>query len=159
MENLKTTTMEDTKDTEKVNIKDIENVDIKDAEKAEEEQEYGGYVELINVFMKYYKNYHKNPEKNFFANVDYSSLKSTNRPMEIFFEHMQIYKENEQQKNYLNKIMKISEENIGDIIYELYIDNVEPVKCHSLFGLLLHIVENNLSDKNFRIATGYRSND
>lgn len=139
--------------------KDIPNVEINNTDKAEEEeQEFGGYVKMINVFMKYYVKYNKNAEKNFFAGVNYNDLKSTNRPMEIFFEHMQIYKENGQQNYFLNKIMKMSEENIGDIIYELYIDNVEPVKSHSLFSLLLYIVENDLSEKNFTIATGYKSN-
>ena len=63
---------------------------------ADEEHNLGKYVELMNIFTIHFRDlFKKDPTLNIFQGVDYNKLDSTNRQMELFYEYLMSYKENQ----------------------------------------------------------------
>jgi len=63
---------------------------------AEEENAFGNYINLMNIFTVYFRNlFKKNPTLNMFEGVNHNKLDSTSRQMELFYEHLNKYREME----------------------------------------------------------------
>lgn len=88
---------------------------------ATEEKIIGRYVTLMNIFTVHFRTlFNKDPTLNIFQGVDYDKLDSTNRQMELFYEHLTKYKENEHD---------------DDLVSIYSVDDVDINKCRELYIL------------------------
>lgn len=72
---------------------DLKNINIDDYELAEEEQEYGTFVDILNIFNVYFKTlYGKKYDSTLFDEIDMDDFRSTNRAMEKLYEEIYKYK-------------------------------------------------------------------
>lgn len=61
---------------------------------ADEEKEHGKNVNLLNIFLVYYRNlFQKNTDLHMFQDINYFEYDSTNRHMELFYNELIKYKE------------------------------------------------------------------
>ena len=92
---------------------------------AAEEQLVGKYVTLLNIFTVYFRNlFNKDPTLNIFQGVNYNKLDSTNRQMELFYEHLMKYKESEHD---------------DDVVSIYSVQDMDINKCKELYLSLIHI--------------------
>jgi hypothetical protein len=83
------------------------------------------YVNLINNFLTFYKNHCKESIGTFFSKINYNDPTSTNNIMELFYEQMCKFKENEKIDKEYNKI------------YDYHVGLIELcAKNEKLYGLL-----------------------
>ena len=78
--------------------------DIDNIENIDNEEVYGDNVNFINVFLCYYKHlFNKKNNTHMFTDVDYDKPGSTNRCMELLYDEMYKYSQNEEhEENCLN---------------------------------------------------------
>lgn len=117
-----------------------EEINIEDYLPAPEENEYGNFVNLLNIFTCYYKKlFSKKETSSIFEGVDYERIDSTNRYMEFLYEEISKYNKSTIEDK---DVLYDPEDNDIDInkcseLYALYIDN--EIKYVSKFLLpLLH---------------------
>ena len=88
---------------------------------APEEHTLGRYTKLMNIFTIYFRNlFNKDPTLNIFQGVNYDKLDSTNRQMELFYEHLTKYKE---------------QEHIDDLVSIYPVEDIDISKCKELYIL------------------------
>jgi hypothetical protein len=107
-----------------INIKD--HIDIEDYEPAKEEsdQETKTNVNVLNIFMIYYKKLHSVSEKqHLFDGIDTTDNTSTNKPTESLFEIIELYKN--------------SVESDKDMLYDIN-DDVDINKCRELYMVYIN---------------------
>ena len=71
----------------------IDNIDINEYKLAEEEEEFGAYTDLLNIYNVYYKTlFNKLKESTMFDEIDSEDITSTNRCLEILYDEIVKYK-------------------------------------------------------------------
>jgi len=99
-------------------------INLEDYVLADEEIEFGKYVNLLNVFNCYYKKlFEKKESDNLFGDIDPSKLDSTNKSLEFLYE--EVFKFNH------------SIEEDKDILYEPDDDQLDINKCKELYILCI----------------------
>ena len=104
---------------------------------ASEEQTIGKYVDLMNIFTVYFRTlFKKDPTLHIFQGIDYNKRDSTNRQMELFYEHLTMYKENEHDED-LTSIYSVDDVDINKCreLYILKIDKLE-YACQFIIPLI-----------------------
>lgn len=109
------------------------------------ELEHNYYVDLINIFLIYYKTkFNKSGNEHMFAGIDVNDETSTNRSTEMFYELLCDYKKKEKtDKKFVDVYEpdKIDDEKFTDI-YALLIDGVITNVSPSLLSLMINLAEN-----------------
>lgn len=116
---------------------------------ADEENKVGKYVNLMNIFTVYFRElFNKDPSLNIFQGVDYNKLDSTNRQMELFYEYLIKYKENQHDDD-LVSIYSVEDLDINKC-KELYIlkFNGKEYGCQFIIPLISY-----LSEQDWKTAT------
>ena len=130
--------MTDELDTNKLNeFFTSEDFNPDDYYPADEERSFGNYISLMNIFTVYFRNlFKKNPNMNMFEGVNYNILDSTNRQMELFYEHLDKYKHMEHNEDEIS-IYPIEELKLDECqeLYILKINNKE-YGCRYLIPLI-----------------------
>ena len=81
----------------------------------------------MNIFTIYFRTlFKKDPTLHIFQGIDYNKLDSTNRQMELFYEHMTKYKENEYNE---------------DLVSIYFPDDIDINKCQELYILKINKLE------------------
>ena len=126
----------------KDNLKELEHSNNHD------EIEADHYVKILNIYSIYYKTlYNKEPSYNIFQDLDISDETATNRPLELLYEEIYLYKKTKEarykcifdtetyKKKYLSNGEEIPEE------YNTYIVEIEGKKkiTHNLIPALSEI--------------------
>jgi hypothetical protein len=137
---------------------DLDNYQI-----AEEEVEMSTYINMMNIFMVYFREmFKKNPNLNMFEGVDYNKSDSTNRQMELFYEHLWKYKQDSDNDDKVS-IYSLKNININDC-KELYSMRVtkklvtEEVCCQYLIPLLSLLSKQNWRNIDWSILPLKRDN-
>lgn len=121
-----------------------DDIDINDYTVADEEEEFGQYTDIMNVFLCHYKQlFCKNENCTMFDDIDYESDKSTNRGMEFVYD--EIVKFNYSKEHDKNTLFNPDTDDINiedcDELYLLYLDN-EPVYVSKyIFVLVRYVAE------------------
>lgn len=133
--------------TEEQNNNDI-NIDINDYEIADEEKEYGFYVDILNIFNIYFKTlYKKSINSTLFDDIDTDDIRSTNRQLEYLYEEIVKYKTSNNERytelfdlavykeKYLNDDNKLPED------YSFYLVDINGIQkvTHNLITALKYI--------------------
>ena len=99
-------------------------------------------IDLLNIFLCYYRQLFQKNCVNMFTGIDYDKGGSTNRCMELLYEHVQKYKEAEKSNN----IEKIELFNVEDLdidkceeLYQLNIDNKPKKISQLLLPIMLYL--------------------
>lgn len=108
---------------------------------------------VMNVFLCYYKQmFQKSKDTHFFSELDNGENdNSTNRCMELLYDHMHKMSENHDKI----KLIKPEEADI-DTCYELYvlnINNEQKQACELLWPLIIHVSELDWLNLDWNIAT------
>lgn len=117
-------------------------INIDDYIPADEEQEFGHFTNLLNIFTCYFKQlFMKNQETTMFDNIDHSKKDSTNKCMEFMYEEMfKFNKSLEEDKDMLydpdDGTINID---LCEELYILYIDSEPKYVCKFILPLLQHI--------------------
>lgn len=97
-------------------------------------------TELVNIFIMYYQKRFNDPKSGMFKDIDPEKKDSVNRIMELFYDELKKYEDQEKDAN------KITISKPGSIDYKLFdevyclkIDNVEKAVCPSLLAMLKFI--------------------
>ena len=109
---------------------------------ADEEEHLGKYVKLMNIFTVYFRElFKKDPSLNIFQGVDYNKLDSTNRQMELFYEYLMKYKENQHDDDLIS-IYPVEDLDINKC-RELYIlkFNDQEYGCQFIIPLISYLSE------------------
>lgn len=110
------------------------------------------YVKLMNIFTVYFRElFNKDPSLNIFQGVDYNKLDSTNRQMELFYEYLITYKEN-QHNDDLVSIYSIEDIDINKC-KELYILKFkeEEYGCQFIIPLISYLSEQDWQNSEWSI--------
>ena len=123
-----------------------EEIDINDYMPAPEENEYGNFVNLLNIFTCYYKKlFAKKETSSIFEGIDYEKVGSTNRYMEFLYEEIFKYNKSTVEDK---DVLYDPEDNDIDInkcneLYALYIDNEIKYVCKFILPVLQSLSEMN----------------
>ena len=121
---------------------EVENVDINDYEKANDDEDYIIFVDLLNVYNCYYKQLHqKKQESTLFEDVNMESDDSTNKCLEFLYEEMFKYKKSlVADKDFLYDPSD-SEVDINkwEEMYALYIEEEHKYVCKYILPLLHYV--------------------
>lgn len=98
-----------------------------------------GDVDLMNVFMCYYKKLFAKTGEHMFSNVNYDEIDSTNRCMELFYEEMFKCQRHPEEEYY--EICDAGDLDIAEVeeLYTLEIDGVQQKECRGLLPLLKYV--------------------
>lgn len=133
---------------------EIDNFNPEDYVLADEEQlqSVTKYVKLMNIFTVYFRElFNKDPSLNIFQGVDYNKLDSTNRQMELFYEYLMAYKEN-QHNDDLVSIYAVEDLDINKC-KELYILklNGDEFGCQFIIPLISYLSEQDWQNSEWSI--------
>ena len=129
---------------ESIHEEDLDEINLEDYIIAPEENDYGNFVNLLNIFTCYYKKlFCKKETASIFEGIEYEKRDSTNRYMEFLYEEMFKYnKSNIEDKDVLYDpedadidINKCNE------LYALYVDNEIKYVSKFLLPLLYYLSE------------------
>jgi hypothetical protein len=108
--------------------------------------------DTLNVFMTYFKRlYMRKKNETMFENIDASKVDETNKCLEVFYEHMEIYNKSEyDDKDDLYEAHSI---NMGDFeeLYILNIDDKPELVCRHLIPILMYLSSIEWSEINWTI--------
>lgn len=108
------------------------------------EENENKFVDMLNVFICYFKKFHNKQEKtNMFETIDYDNDDSTNKCMEFLYEEMSKfnnYKDQDQDKDVLFD-PNTNEIDIKDVkeLYMLMIDNKETLISKLLLPMIKYV--------------------
>jgi len=97
--------------------------------------------DIFNIFLDYYKKNKKLNTYDIFNGIDYNDITSTNKIMELLYQHLIIYKEEDED---FIKVIPYKISNNSDIIKNLYCikKNKKPLLVSkSLFSIMLEFRE------------------
>lgn len=100
------------------------------------------WVSLLNVYFTYYKDSTNTNLSNFIDKV--SENNPTNMCMELFYDHMNRYNDEQNEDNKLIGIEGIYSKETHDEVYTLVTQSNTTLQCPYLIPLLYYIVKNNL---------------
>jgi hypothetical protein len=132
----------------------MDEIDINDYELANEEVEYGGAINVLNIFTTYFKKKHSLEQNvTMFDNIDYDQDDSTNKCMEFIYEEMYKYKKsNEVDKDTLYDPDNNIDINTCKELYALFIENELIYICKYLVPLFEELAKNiNWADINWSV--------
>jgi hypothetical protein len=111
--------------------------------------EYERYLNMINVYMKYYNKLYST-NINLFNNINDYKPFSTNKQMEILYEHIHEIKQEQNPDNIIVRSPGYYDINNFNHLFLLEYDNVQ-VQSPYLVSLLHYIVDENIDDKKWNI--------
>jgi len=120
--------------------------------------EYNDIFDLMNIYLIYFKKiFNKGNKYNMFSEIDYMDDTSTNRCMELFFEHVHKYKSAIEDdilinKTYINEIGTYKLDEV-DELYVLYVNNVKLYECPYLIPIFKYILEQNIKSSDWSITS------
>jgi len=98
------------------------------------------HVDILNIFMVYYKNlFQKDTDATMFHDIDYSKSNSTNRAMELFYDHVCKYKQHEDDEIKASIYLDKPDINDWTELYILTIDGEDEKYCQFLVPLLSYL--------------------
>ncbi|ARF09445.1 hypothetical protein Indivirus_1_68 [Indivirus ILV1] len=113
------------KSDEEINEVNEEEIDINDYVLAEEENEFGEFVALLNIYTCYFKQvFRREQDESMFDHIDYDQRDSTNKCLELLYEE-------------INKFTK-SEESDKDLLYNPDDESIDINKCQELYVLYIN---------------------
>ena len=124
------------------NIELEEEIDINDYIVAEEEQEFGNYVNLLNIYTCYFKQlFRRQQGETLFDYIDYDKKNSTNKCMEYLYEEINKFnvgKDTDKDTLYEPDDTTIDINKCTEL-YSLYIENEPLYVCKYLFPILQYL--------------------
>jgi len=141
--------------TKKDSEEPIYNESTKDELDNKENSEMEKYVNMINVFIMYYQQLYKKKES-MFENVDMKNDISTNRQMELLYEYVKEYNDNQKMNPELADIYDIDDINQDEyeILYLLLINDTITKISPCMLSLLYYISDmENWQTINWKITT------
>ena len=135
------------------NTAKLDNINLEDYTIADDEIEYKPQIDLMNIFLVYFKKMFERQEKaNMFDHIDYEKDNSTNKCLEMIYEEMLKYnnsKYDDKDVLYLPQdidIKKFTE------LYCLYVENEQKYCSRSLLVLLKYTTSLNWVNINWSIV-------
>ena len=117
----------------------------------EDLQEYERYLNMMNIYMMYYNKLHSCNLK-LFDNINDTKPFSTNRQMEILYEHIYEIKQEKNPDNMLVKPIGSYDINNFNNMFLLEYDNIQ-VQSPYLVSLLYYIIDEKISEKEWSIVS------
>lgn len=105
--------------------------------------EWDKYVNILNIFQLYYKNLYKtDPSESLFSGIDYDSMSSTNRALELLYQYTLEFKQNKiKGDKYTDVCQNIDIEDYDDV-YMLVTNCNTKLYSSSLLSLVTYLSEN-----------------
>lgn len=102
--------------------------------------EWDKYVKILNIFQSYYKNLYKtDPSESLFSGIDYDSMSSTNRALELLYQYTLELKQNKSKGDMYVDIHKTIDMDMYDDIYVMSIEGISKLYSASLLSLMLYL--------------------
>jgi hypothetical protein len=136
------------------NDENNEEINIDDYTLAPEENEYGNFVNLLNIFTCYYKKlFNKKETASIFDGIDYDKKDSTNRYLEFLYEEIFKFKKSTLEDKEILYGPEVDDIDINKCneLYALYIDNELVYMCKFLLPLLQDLSEKDWLEMNWSI--------
>jgi len=106
-----------------------------------ENDEEGWFVDLINIYILYYKKLYNDKNFNLFEGIDIDQEESTNKQLELFYKFIKEYDESSDDNKKIYNIGEINDEiltNMGEI-YILVINGVYTKFCKLIVPLFCYV--------------------
>jgi hypothetical protein len=124
-----------------MNFEPEEVIDINDYEVDQDDKEYGIQINMLNIYICYFKQLHDRREKDtMFEHVDYGKEDSTNKCMELFYGEILKYKvsEEEDKGTLYGPDSELQIDKCNEL-YSLYINYEPKYVCKYLIPIISHI--------------------
>lgn len=102
--------------------------------------EWDKYVKILNIFQSYYKNLYKtSSSESLFNGIDYDSMSSTNRALELLYQYTLEFKQNKCKGDMYVDIYQTIDMNMYEEIYMMIINGNSKLYSSSLLSLISHL--------------------